>query len=180
MIRINLLEERKRKRKIKGPANLLLFLVVANLAALLIAGGVTVLMKVKVTRLKAQSEANKVVIAQLTTKIKEIKNLEQMNKTLEERGKLIEMLRKNQSVPVRVLDDVSALVPDGVWLASLIFKENGISIEGNAFSNIDIVSFIDNLKKSPDISDVYLEESREGEIDKVKVYRFKANFKVKV
>ena len=180
MIRINLLAVKKRKKKLKGPSNLLLFLVAANLAALLIAGGATFLIKVRVDRLKALSDANKAAIAQLNTKIKEIKNLEQLNKTLDERSKLIEMLRKNQSVPVRVLDDVNTLVPDGVWLASLTFKENGISIEGNAFSNINIVSFIDNLKKSPDLSDVYLEESREGEIDKVKVYKFKANFKVKV
>jgi type IV pilus assembly protein PilN len=179
MIKINLLTE-KRKRKIKGPKNLVFSLVVVNLAALLIAGGATLWVKSKVTQLRDQNEANKAVIAKLATKINEIKSLEKLNKLLEQRSLLIETLRKNQSIPVRVLDEVSMLVPDGVWLSSLVFKDNSISLEGNAFSNFDIVSFMDNLKRSADLTDAYLEESREGEIDKVKVYRFKANFKVKV
>jgi type IV pilus assembly protein PilN len=179
MIKINLLTTTKKKRKIIGPANLLLYLVIVNVSALLIAGGVTVWVKSRVARLGEQNDANKSVIAKLTTKINEIKNLEKLNKDLELRSTLIETLRKNQSTPVRVLDEVSMLVPDGVWLTSLIFKENAVSLEGNAFSNIDIVSFIDNLKRTADLSDVYLEESREGDIEKVKVYRFKANFRVK-
>ncbi|MGD0282313.1 MAG: PilN domain-containing protein [Dissulfurispiraceae bacterium] len=180
MIKINLLEVTKKKRKARGPGNLVPYLVIINVSALLIAAGVTAWVKGRVTQLGDQSEANKAAIVKLTIKVKEIKSLEALNKELELRGALIETLRKNQSVPVRVLDEVSMLVPDGVWLTSLVFKESGISLEGNAFSNIDIVSFIDNLKRAADLSDVYLEESKEGEIEKVEVYKFRANFKVKV
>lgn len=101
-------------------------------------------------------------MAKLATKINEIKNLEQLNKMFGQRSMLIETLRKNQSIPVRVLDEVTMLVPDGVWLSSLVFKDNRISLEGNAFSNFDIVSLMDNLKRAADLSDAYLEESREG------------------
>lgn len=177
MIRINLLAEKRRRR---GLRNIFLALVALNLAATIFAGGVTVWVKGQVDRLRDESEANKTVIETLKKKIDEMHQIEKLNKALELRSSLIETLRKNQSVPVRVLDEVSMLIPDRVWLTSLTFKDNGVSLEGNAFSNIDIVSFMDNLKKASDLTDVYLEESREGEIDKVKIYRFKANYRVKV
>jgi type IV pilus assembly protein PilN len=177
MIRINLLGEARRKR---GPQNLFLTLVALNLGAIILAGGVTMWVNGEINRLRNEGESNKTVIETLKSKIDEMHKIQKLNKELELRGSLIETLRKNQSVPVRVLDEVSMLVPDGIWLSSLTFKDNAVSMEGNAFSNIDIVSFMDNLKKASDLTDVYLEESREGEIDKVKIYRFKANCKVKV
>ncbi len=179
MIRINLLTE-KGKRKFKGPENLVRALVIVNLSAWLIAGAVIVWLHFRVAQLGDETSANKKVVDTLTKRINETKKFEKLNKELGEQSELIETLRKNQSVPVRVLDEVSMLIPEGVWLNSLFFKDDGINLEGNGFSNIDIVVFIDNLKKSPDLLDVYLDESREAEIEKVKVYKFKAHFKVKV
>lgn len=193
MIKINLLEE-KRKKRAKGPKNIVLALLAANLSALLIAGGATAWLKGGIARLKDQSDSNQAVVAKLTTRITEIKKLETLNKELEGRSKLIEMLRNNQSVPVRVLEEVNLLIPDGVWLTSLVFKDNGISLEGSAFSNIDIVSFIDNLKRSTVLSDTYLEESKESAVQgpqkaqrpgqpeegRTKIYLFKVSFRVKV
>jgi len=180
MIRINLLIEKRKKRRNVGPQNVVLALIAVNLAALVVSGSVTVWVKGKVAQLRDQNEANKAVIGTLTKKINEINKIDKLNKEFKQRSTLIETLRKNQSVPVRVLDEVGQLIPDGVWLNALFFKESTVSLEGTAFSNIDIVSFMDNLKRSADLADVYLEESREAEIDKVRVYRFKANFKVKV
>ena len=180
MIRINLLIGKQKKRRIIGPQNMTVVLIAVNLAALIVSGSVTVWVKGKAAQLRDQSEANKSVIGTLTKKINEINKFDKLNRELEQRSTLIETLRKNQSVPVRVLDEVGLLIPDGVWLSALLFKDNTVSLEGTAFSNIDIVSFMDNLKRSADLADVYLEESREGEVAKVKVYQFKAHFKVKV
>jgi type IV pilus assembly protein PilN len=155
-------------------------LVAVNIAALVVSGAGTVWVKSKVAQLREQGEANESVIGTLKKKIDEMNKFDKLNKELEQRSTLIEVLRKNQSVPVRVLDEVGQRIPDGVWLSALFFKDNTVRLEGTAFTNIDIVSFMDNLKRSADLADVYLEESREGEVDKVKVYRFKAHFKVKV
>lgn len=179
MIRINLLTE-KRKGKIGVSEDLVRVLIIANLSALLITGVALLWVKGRVSKLNDESSTNKQVVETLTKRVNETKKIENLNKELEEKSTLIETLRKNQAVPVRVLDEVSMLIPEGVWLNSLVFKDNGISLEGNAFSNVDIVAFIDNLKKSSDLSDVYLEESKEIEIDKAKVYHFKANFRVKL
>ncbi len=180
MIRINLLTEKRKKRRAIGPQNMAILLIAVNLAAVAVCGSATVWIKGKAAQLRDQSAANQAVIGALTKKINEINKIDKLNKEFEQRSTLIEALRKNQAAPVRVLDEVGLLIPDGVWLNALFFKDSTVNIEGTAFSNIDIVSFMDNLKRSADLADVYLEESREGEIDKVKVYQFKAHFRVKV
>jgi len=180
VIKINLLSEKRKKRRIIGLKDVATVLIAVNLAALVVSGSATVWLKSKVAQLRDQSAANQLVIGTLTKKINEINKIAKLNKEFEQRSTLIEALRKNQAVPVRVLDEASLLIPDGVWLNALFFKDGTVSLEGTAFSNIDIVSFMDNLKRSADLADVYLEESREGEIDKVKVYQFKAHFRVKV
>ena len=119
-------------------------------------------------------------MASLAKKINEVKKYEQLNKDLEGRSKLIESLRKTQSIPVWILDHLSSVIPEGVWLNSVSYVGDGVSLEGVAFTNQDVVSYVENLKRSGNITDVYLEETRESEMEKVKVYRFKLNFKIKV
>lgn len=180
MIRINVLTEKRKKKVRKGPASFLALLAAATLAAVVVSGGAILFITSKVSTLNEQSAANKATIGDLSKKIDEIKRYEKLNKEIAQKSALIETLRKNQSVPVRILDEVSSLVPEGLWLDTLSYKDTGITLEGFAFTNIDIVAYVENLKKSKGFADVYLEESRESEIEKVKVYRFKMNFKVRV
>ncbi|NTU43005.1 MAG: PilN domain-containing protein, partial [Nitrospirales bacterium] len=77
------------------------------------------------------------------------------------------------------LEIVSSRLPAGVWLTSLSYKDNGVTLEGIAFTNNDIVSYVDNLKTTPDLTEVYLDESRQAEVASVSVYRFRLNFKVR-
>ncbi len=179
MIRINLLAQKKKKR-VKGPASFLATIIITSGAALILMGLVTFVLKSSVSKLKEQSESNKAKLAELNKKINEVKKYEKLNKEIEQRNALIETLRKNQAVPVRILNDVSMAMPEGIWLASMTYKDNGVGLEGYAFTNIDIVSYVENLKKSANFIDVYLEESKQVEFEKVQVYRFKLNFKVKV
>ncbi len=79
-----------------------------------------------------------------------------------------------------LLDNVSALVTEGVWLSGMSYRDNRAVVDGYAFTNMDIVSFVENLKKSGAVTDVYLDESKEAEIEKVAVYKFKLNFRVRV
>jgi len=180
MIRINLLAEKKKKKRVKGPANFLVAIIIVSGATLLIMGLITFVLKSSISKLKAQSELNKAKLTDLNRKINEVKKYEKLNKEIEQRNALIETLRKNQAVPVRILDNVSSAMPEGIWLASMTYKDSSVGLEGYAFTNIDIVSYVENLKKSVNFTDVYLEESKQVEFEKVQVYRFKLNFKVKV
>jgi Tfp pilus assembly protein PilN len=184
MIKINLLPEEKKKRKKRKEAKpypkIVVTIGTVTFATLLITGGAVYFFKSNISQLKEQTESNKAAIANLKKKTEEVKKYEKLNKEFEQRNNLIENLRKNQSVPVRILDDVSAMIPEGVWLNSMNCKDKDIVIEGYAFTNIDVVAYVANLKKSVNITDINLDESRQTEVEKVSVYKFKLSFKVKV
>ncbi|MCL4456390.1 MAG: PilN domain-containing protein [Nitrospirae bacterium] len=184
MIRINLLSEekkkQKKKRKIKGPSNFLVTVGIAALAALLVSGGAAFFFKNQVSQLKSRSDSNKAKLAELARQTNEANRLDKLNKEIAQRSVIIEGLRKNQSVPVKILDNVSKEIPEGLWLVMMTYKDTGVVVEGYAFSNADIVSYVENLKKSENFSDVYLDESVQAEIEKVQVYKFKLSFKIRV
>lgn len=179
MIRINLLPA-KRKKRIKGITYFFIALASITAAAILILVSITYFLKSDISKLKSRSEANKTKMATLAKKIEEAKRYEQLNKEIEQRSSIIEGLRRNQLLPAKLLNNVSITLPDGVWLISLSYKDSGVDIEGYGFTNFDIVSYVDNLKKTEGFEDVTLIESREAEVEKTRVYKFKIIFKVKV
>jgi type IV pilus assembly protein PilN len=189
MIRVNLLAERKQKKqkktetvvtaeKRKAPA-FLTVLLSAVAGTCLLVGLAYFLLQMNIDSLKTEFQENNAKISELKKKIDEVKKYEALNKAIEAKSNLIKTLKKSQSVPARLLDNVSKLLPGDTWLTALSFNSPLVIIEGMAFTNNDVVAFIDNLKKSPDYSDVYLEESKQGTVDKVEVYIFKLNFKTR-
>jgi type IV pilus assembly protein PilN len=180
MIRINLLTEKKRKKKSSTSSQGFYIILGASvLGSLLVMGTTTYVFKSQVSGLKVKIAANEKQVETIKKNLEQIEKLKATNNELKQRSAIIETLRKNQSVPVRVLDEVSNALPDGVWLNSLSYKDNAVIIEGFAFTNENIVSYVENLKRSGSMTEVYLDESKETEIGKIKVYRFKLNFKVK-
>ena len=189
MIRINLLAERKQKKQKKvdlpfGETKKALpfpaLLAIVTGVTILVVALVVVFLKMKVTELQTEYTSNQAKIAEYKKKIDEVKKYEVLNKAIQQKSDLIETLKKNQSVPVRLLDDISKLLPDGIWLSAVAFNNPQVTIEGVGYTNIDVVTFVDNLKKSPAYSDIYLEETKQGTVDKTEVYNFKLNFKVKI
>jgi len=77
-----------------------------------------------------------------------------------------------------MLDEVSKDLPSGVWLQSLTLSGGMVDIEGYAFSNSEVVAYVDNLKNSRKFSDVFLQESKQADVEKIPVYLFKLTFKV--
>lgn len=177
MIRINLLKEKQKKAR--KPLSLTAAVAGLAVVTLLIMAAVILYLRMEVSSLRKSTEANKTALAELAKKAEAVKMYEKLNKEIDQRNKLIESLRKNQSVPVMILDVVSSRIPDGIWLNTLTYKENGVVIEGVAFTNLDIVSFVDNLKAAPEFSDAYLEESRQADAGGIPIYRFRLNFRIR-
>jgi type IV pilus assembly protein PilN len=82
-------------------------------------------------------------------------------------------------VPVKILDEVSAIMPNGIWIQALSVAGDTVSLDGYGFTNTDIVAYVDNLKASKIFTEVYLQESKSTEIEKIPLYVFKLTFKVK-
>lgn len=177
MIRVNLLAV-KRKKKAKPLPTFVISAVLFSVVMICVLVYLFLYYNSKLSTTKTQFETNKQKIAELKNKIKEVENFEKLNKTIDERNKLIEQLRRNQKVPVMMLDEVSRSLPKGVWLTAMSFSEKGGTLEGYAFTNSDVVAYVENLKGSKLLTDIYLQESKQAEVEKIPLYQFKLTFKV--
>ncbi len=177
MIRINLLPY-KRKKKAKPLPTFVISTALITVIAFCALAYLFFYFNADLQAANDRFEGNKKRIAELKNKIKEVDNFEKLNKTIEERTKIIEQLRKNQNKPVMILDEISRNLPKGVWLNIMTVSGDNGNIDGHAFTNTDVVAFVDNLKSSKLLADVYLQETRQVEIEKIPLYHFKLTFKV--
>lgn len=177
MIRVNLLRVERKKRAKPFPAFVILTILITGLVLCVLAY-MFFYFNANLQSAKDQFDSNKQKIAELKNRIKEVDNFEKLNNTIEERTKVIEQLRKNQNIPVMMLDEISRKLPKGVWLNSLtVLSDNG-SLDGYAFTNSDVVAYVDNLKGSKLLTDIYLQESKQAEIEQIPLYQFRLTFKV--
>jgi type IV pilus assembly protein PilN len=177
MIRINLLPVRRKKRAKPAP----LFVITAFLTTVLVIGVLGYLFYYFTSTLKETKmrfEANKQKISELKNKIKEVDNFETLNNSYEEKSRIIEQLRRNQTVPVIMLDEISKHLPNGIWLHSMSVSNQIVSLDGYAFTNSDVVAYVNNLKSSKTFTEIFLQESKQAEVDKIPIYQFKLTFKV--
>ncbi|MDA8099398.1 MAG: PilN domain-containing protein [Nitrospiraceae bacterium] len=111
--------------------------------------------------------------------LKAVQNVEEERKKVLEKIGVIDQLKKNQQGPVRMLDEISKALPNGVDLVSLTEKEGNVELTGDSFSNEEIVRFVENLKASPFLGDVSLLESKQSVVEGTEIYRYKLQFKYK-
>ena len=76
---------------------------------------------------------------------------------------LITELKKQQAVPVHILDQVSWNLPDFLWLSSLSTSNKGINLVGKATTYNAVTNFYNNLNESEFFSDVTLGRTAEGD-----------------
>jgi len=177
MIRVNLLAV-KRKKKAKPLPSFVISAVLITVVVGCVLAYLAFYFNSKLRSTKARFDANKAKIAELKEKIKEVENFEKLNKTIDDKNKIIEQLRRNQNIPVMMLDEISKNLPKGVWLSNMTVSGSGGSLEGFGFTNSDVVAYVDNLKGSKMLLDIYLQESKQAEVDKIPLYQFKLTFKV--
>jgi type IV pilus assembly protein PilN len=118
-------------------------------------------------------------LEELAKKIKAVNDYEKLNADYKNRKGIIEELGKNKSLPVKILDEISRLLPDGVWLSQMDVKGSELTLSCTGFNNTDVVNFVNNLKGSPLLTDVYLQESVQASVTGFSVYNFKISCKVK-
>ena len=177
MIKINLIPVKRKKKAKPVPP----FLIAAVLILLL--SGIGVLFAYKsiaatVTDLENQKKANAVKLKELEKKVKEVKNFENLNKQVTQRKDIIEQLTKNQSIPVRILDEISTRLTDGIWFTSMNITGTRITIAGVGFSNTDIVTFVQSLKASTFFNNIDLKGTSRKMKDTVETYTFSMTLEV--
>jgi Tfp pilus assembly protein PilN len=81
---------------------------------------------------------------------------------LERKIQLITDLKKKQSVPVHILDQVSKNLPEFLWLDAMEATQNTISIQGKATTYNAVSNFYDNLSSSGYFTGVDLGKTSEA------------------
>ncbi len=148
MIRINLLPVRaaQKKEKIRSQLSILI------LCLILVFLGCGALYAQKMSEI-SQTENEIVEINQknnaLRKKIGQVRDFEKKKADLEQKLKVLGSLKENKSGPVHLLDELSAALPDKLWLTK--FQESGgtISLSGVADSENTVANFMRKLDASP-------------------------------
>ena len=85
---------------------------------------------------------------QLRSVLAQVQKFEARKAQLQQRVTLIEQLRKGQSGPVHLLDEVSKSVPERLWLITMNQKAAEFTIEGQTTSLTSLSDFVSNLEAS--------------------------------
>ncbi|HDH04115.1 MAG TPA: hypothetical protein ENH01_00150 [Nitrospirae bacterium] len=178
MIRINLLPTRRKKVLILPPV--IIYGIVAAVIIILATVAVAFYLNKQISDMQAEIFTKEQKLKKLQEALVEVKNYERNNKEYRKKTRIIEQLKKNQIVPLRLLDEVSGMLSKGVWLTTLKDKGGVVSIEGFAFTNSDLVTYVQNLKSSEYIVNVMLVESRQAALGEFSVYKFRLTFRIKV
>ena len=113
---------------------------------------------------------------QLRSVLAQVQKFEASKAQLQQRVSLIEQLRRGQSGPVHILDEISKAVPERLWLTEMTEKGDDIVLVGMTTSFSGLSDFVANLetsawfKKPVDIVDSQvMTDAKTGDIFKFSV-----------
>jgi len=84
--------------------------------------------------------------AQLRSVLQQVQKFESRKAQLTQRVTLIEQLRRGQSAPVHVLDEISKSMPDRLWLTDMKQTGSDFTLVGFAASLPSVSDFVANLE----------------------------------
>jgi len=171
MIKINLLQVRKDKKKIGVRKEIVVF--VAALILLLV-GLFAVQWKINADKeeLLVQISNTKKEITYYKSLTTEVNKAKEAQKSLQEKLDIINSLRKEKSGPAKVLDELSIDKPERVYFETVKKDGTKLGIEGIALSDEIVAEFMTNLRKSKFFKNVDLIVSEQTEQSKIKMKKF--------
>lgn len=124
------------------------------------------------TRYLAERKARK---TELDSVLKTLEELERAKKNLDRKVKVISDLKARQKQTVFMMDELSRVLPDWVWLTRLNFSGGVLNISGRARTNHLIANFIDNLQSTNHFFDIRLNSSQRSRASGIEVFDFSIN-----
>src|ERR671913_781014 len=86
--------------------------------------------------------------SRLSEVLKQVADFETNRAQLQQRVALIDDLRKGQTAPVHMIDQISRALPEMTWLTSLKQEDYDITLEGRCLSLTALSDFVSNLEAS--------------------------------
>lgn len=171
MIRINLIPVPKARKQER-------LIIESIFAAIFIAGTVVACFIYGSTKEKAVSDA-KVInqqiqsqINELKAKVGEVEKFKLKLKTLQDQLKVIQDLEAKRSGPVRMMDELTDLVPRKLWIESFKEQNGKLTIQGYAQDGPIIADFLESIKKSKHFSNAQLQVINSQEQNQTETQKF--------
>jgi len=175
MIRINLLPYAKLQRVKVEINRQLLFLGLALVVVIAVCAGLWLYQQHRLQQLRLD-------IAQADREIKRLEKvmardaeLKKLKKEIGIKLSTIVELKRNQTGPVHVLDELAKSLSDQLWLTDFSERDGKISMTGMAFSNVSIANFLKNLEDSPYFQNVELGGTSLTKSEGRSIYGFTVN-----
>jgi len=171
MIRINLLPVRVSKKKEAGKHQLIFF-ALAVVFALICNFWWSHSRAAEVGAREEKVKRTRTEIAQLEKIIGEVKDIKEQQAAVKDKLAVLEKLKSGRQGPVRMLDELSGLIPKRLWLRKLDEKAGAVTLDGSAGSIDDVSAFLAGLKKSPYFSNPELKKTTAKSDKKFKLVEF--------
>ncbi len=177
MIHINLLPVRaaQKKEKLRGQIAAMVLALIITFAACA-AGYASLLFKVD--DLKDEISSKEAKIKNLKKVLGEVAEFKKKKEELVGKLEILDQLKDGKSGPVHLLDELSLILPDKLWLTS--FKESGgaITISGVGLNEDVVALFLKQLEQSPYYKNVELQVIEQSSQAGVKTNKFNVVAKV--
>lgn len=156
MIKINLIAERKTPKgkpapgikAERGRGGQTLILVAVLLLGVVVSGIWWTAKNSELKRWEKQNEEARAELKRLEEVRKKGEYYKARKELLERKIQLVTDLKKQQSVPVHILDQISKNLPDFLWLDTMSAQSNVINITGKATTYNAVSNFYNNLNAS--------------------------------
>lgn len=168
MIKINLLAEKKPTKE-KGPIITIeagekkwkaYLLIGVLILCIIIIGWHWISLGNQTRHLISENEKADKELKRLEDVRKKRDQYQQQRDLLERKINILLKLKKAQTVPVHILDQISRNLPDFLWLDSLSEKSYVITIKGKAITYNAVSNFYNNLNKSAYFTSVTLGQTK--------------------
>jgi type IV pilus assembly protein PilN len=178
MIRINLLPV----PKVRKQQALIIQAVTGAVALVIVAGACYFVGLQKQSDITTQEAANTQIqrqIDELRAQVGEVEKFKKQVQTLEAQLNVIRSLERGRSGPVKMMEELSDIIPRRVWISSFREASKRVTIEGLAESGMVIADFLDSLKGSRFFENPVLIAVNSQDVDGQSVHRFQVTAGVK-
>jgi len=178
MAYINLLPWREEAQKAKQQEYFTILAAVA-LGAFAIVFAVSQFYQARIDGQNARNQFLKNEIQLLDIRIGEINTLKEKKKALQQRIDVVEQLQRSRNVGTQVLDEISKIVPAGIYLTRLEKQGNSIQLIGKSESNNHLANMIREIERSDLFTDAILESITSNEARSKLLSDFKMRIRIK-
>ena len=179
MIRINLLPVRAAQKKEMLKEQLVIF-VLSLVLVVAVCAGIYVNQVMRIAAVNKEIQKNQDESMRLKKTIGEVSQFKK--KQAELRGKLdvLEKIKQGRSGPVHLMDELSAAIPDKVWIDSFKESNGNIAITGGGFNEEVVAEFLRNLENSKYYQNVELQVIQLVSRGTLKTQKFTLNCQVEI